>query len=73
MRALLEREQEAGPLPNFPYVEWDVQETADGEVRWLLCAVAGVQRSWHVGARWQRAAGVRLAMPVSLLKLALLA
>lgn len=38
--ALLQREREQGPLPSFPYLEFDVQETADGEVRrlcWCLC------------------------------------
>jgi glycerophosphoryl diester phosphodiesterase len=30
--ALLQREQEQGPLPCFPYLEFDVQETADGEL-----------------------------------------
>lgn len=39
--ALLQREREQGPLPSFPYLEFDVQETADGEVRrlrWCLCS-----------------------------------
>ncbi|PSC70906.1 glycerophosphodiester phosphodiesterase [Micractinium conductrix] len=30
--ALLEREAREGPLPRFPYLEFDVQETADGEL-----------------------------------------
>ncbi|KAI7840030.1 hypothetical protein COHA_006236 [Chlorella ohadii] len=30
--ALLQREREQGPLPHFPYLEFDVQETADGEL-----------------------------------------
>lgn len=30
--ALLERDRREGPLCNFPYLEFDVQETADGEV-----------------------------------------
>lgn len=31
--ALLHRDRLEGPLPAFPYLEFDVQETADGEVR----------------------------------------
>lgn len=30
--ALLRREAAKGPLPHFPYLEFDVQETADGEL-----------------------------------------
>ncbi|KAL4420264.1 hypothetical protein ABPG77_003443 [Micractinium sp. CCAP 211/92] len=30
--ALLRREAAEGPLPHFPYLEFDVQETADGEL-----------------------------------------
>ncbi|KAL4428354.1 hypothetical protein ABPG75_002443 [Micractinium tetrahymenae] len=30
--ALLQREAAEGPLPHFPYLEFDVQETADGEL-----------------------------------------
>lgn len=32
LEALLQREASEGPLPHFPYIEFDVQETKDGEL-----------------------------------------
>ncbi len=45
--ALLQREREQGPLPHFPYLEFDVQETADGEVRRQCLSGAAAAGAGH--------------------------